>query len=171
MSTRTVPPGPGVLRPYSLPGVSRTKLTNGLTVLHAAQASTGLVSVLVVTDAGTIREPAAQAGLASFTAQSLDEGAAGRSGEEIAWELERLGVERETEASWDASWISATIQTQLLDPAIAVLADIVQTPTFPEHEMDRVRAEQLAVILQRRKEPRALANDQILHFLDRKSVV
>jgi zinc protease len=158
-------PGPGQLRPYTLPSVHRQTLPGDLTVLHAEQRGSGLITALVVVDAGTIRERPEQAGLASLTAESLDEGAAGRTGEELAWQLEQLGVEPETEASWDASWIGATIQSERLDAALAILADIVQRPEFPERQVDRVRGEQLAVILQRRKEPRALASDMMLRFL------
>jgi len=165
MNVRSEAPGPGPLRPYTLPVAHRQVLDNGLSVLHAGQRGSGLITVLVLVDAGTIRERPEQAGLASLTAESLDEGAAGRSGEELAWRLEGLGVEPETEASWDSGWISATIQAERLDAALAVLADIVHRPSFPDREVERVRDEQLAEILQRRKDPRALASDLMLRFL------
>jgi predicted Zn-dependent peptidase len=158
-------PGPGRLRPYALPHIERTTLANGLTLLHARHGDASLVNVLVLVDAGTIREAPARAGLATLMANTLDTGANGRSGDDLAWQLERLGVELEAEASWDASWVTATVATEHFAAALALLADVVRRPSFPEKELERLRDEQLADIMQRRADPRALASDQILHFL------
>jgi zinc protease len=159
------PPGAGRLRPYRLPGATRGRLDNGLTLLHAGHGGMPLMTMVAVLDAGTIREAPVQAGLASLMADTLDAGAGGRSGEELAWEIERLGLELAAEATWDASWLTATVAVERFDDAMALVADIIRRPTFPESEVLRVRGEALADILQRRKDPRALANDLILHFL------
>jgi len=164
-SLQSQAPPPGLLRPYEMPMPRRRRLANGLTVVSAEHAITPVVAIHVMIDAGTVRESAAQAGLASLVANSLDAGAAGRSGETLAWEFERLGVEIHTEATTEAAWISATVPVERLRPTLALLADIVRRPDFPAADVDRVRDEQLAEILQRRDEPRALANDLILHFL------
>jgi zinc protease len=158
-------PSPGRLRPYEMPMPQRHRLANGLTVVSAEHAITPVVAIRIMIDAGTVREPAARAGLSSLVAGSLDAGAAGRSGETLAWEFERLGVEVHTEATTEAVWISATVAAERLRPTLSLLADIVRRPDFPAADVDRVRNEQLAEILQRRDEPRALANDLILHFL------
>jgi predicted Zn-dependent peptidase len=161
----TTAPGPGELRPYDVPEPVRATLPNGLTVVAAKHVTTPLVTFRVVLDAGSIREPAQQAGLASLAIESLDTGAAGRTGDELAWEFERLGVELESEAGYDASMLGATVAVARLGPALERVAEVVRSPDFPEAEVDRLRGEQLAEILQRRKEPRALANDMILRFL------
>jgi zinc protease len=158
-------PAPGRLRPYEMPVPQRHQLANGLTVISVEHAITPVVTIRIMIDAGTVREPAANAGLATLVADSLDTGAAGRSGETLAWEFERLGVELQTEATTEAAWISATVAAERLRPTLALLADIVRRPDFPAADVDRMRDEQIAEILQRRDEPRALANDLILHFL------
>ncbi len=166
MSTlRTEAPEPGQLRPYEPPAVWRGRLDNGITVLAARHGVTPLVTIRVALDAGTLHEPPVFAGLATLMAESLDSGAGGRTGEKLAWEFERLGLELHTEASWDATWLEVTTAVERLDPALALIADVLRRPDFPAAEIERVRDEQLAEILQRRKEPRALANDMVLHFL------
>jgi predicted Zn-dependent peptidase len=160
-----VPPGPGTLRPYHVPQAVRTTLANGLTVIAARHATTPLVTMRVVLDAGSIREPADHAGLATLAIESLDTGAAGRSGDELAWEFEQLGVELESVAGYDASTLSATVAVSRLGAALERVAEVVRAPDFPLAEVGRLRGEQLAEMLQRRKEPRALANDMILQFL------
>ena len=165
MSLLIDPPGAGRLRPYRLPAATRDRLDNGLTLLHAGHGGMPLVTMVAVLDAGTIREVPAQAGLAALMADTLDAGAAGRSGEELAWEMERLGLELAAEATWDASWVTATVAVERFEAALALVADVIRRPSFPASEVERVRGEALAEILQRRKDPRALANDLILHFL------
>lgn len=161
----TSPPGPGTLRPYHVPQPTRTTLANGLTIVAARHATTPIVTARVVMDAGAIREPADHAGLATLMVQAMDTGVAGRSGDEVAWEFERLGVELESEAGYDAAWLGGTVAAERFAPALALMAEVVRQPDFPEGEVNRLRAEQLAEILQRRKEPRALAGDMILRFL------
>jgi len=158
-------PGPGPLRPYQVPVPTRVEMANGLTVVAARHGRIPQVTIHVVLDAGSIREPAELAGLAALTVESLDTGAAGRTGEALAWDLERLGVELASEPGYDAAALGATVTADRLDAALARVADVVRVPDFPAVEIDRLRAEQLADILQRRKEPRALANDMILRFV------
>ncbi|MFW6330742.1 MAG: M16 family metallopeptidase, partial [Gemmatimonadota bacterium] len=52
-----------------------------------------------------------------------------------------------------------------LAPAMALLADVVRRPAFPRGPVERMSDEQLADILQRKKEPRALASDAAAHFI------
>lgn len=48
---------------------------------------------------------------------------------------------------------------------LALLSEIVRTASFPEAEVERLRDEQLAELLQRSKEPRALANDAAVQLI------
>jgi zinc protease len=83
----------------------------------------------------------------------------------LAWELESLGVELATGVSWDAASVGITVHADRLEPALALLAEIVRRPAFPPDQVERLRDERLADILQRRKEPRALASDAANRFI------
>src|SRR5690606_2846339 len=98
--------------------------------------------------AGGLHEAPERAGLASLTGGLLESGAGERSAAEIADALERLGVQFNVGTSWDASHADVTGLTDRLSGAVAVLASLVREPTFPEHEVGRLRQEQLAGILQ-----------------------
>ncbi|MGH7553677.1 MAG: M16 family metallopeptidase [Longimicrobiales bacterium] len=162
---RNIPPPASAIRPFVFPSVNRSTLDNGLTVFAARHGRLPVVTALVVVDAGAAREDVLQAGLAYLTANALDTGTATRNGEELAWEFEQIGVELTADATWDAILVHVTAPTARLEPALALLADVVRSPSFPEAEIDRLRGEQLAEILQRQKEPRALANDMASHFI------
>ncbi|MFW5947143.1 MAG: insulinase family protein, partial [Gemmatimonadota bacterium] len=100
-----------------------------------------------VTEGGAAAEPGDRAGVARLTAAALQAGTELRDEEALAWELESLGVDLDTEAGWDAASVGITVHVDRLDPAMALLAEIVRRPAFPADPVDRIRDEQLAEIL------------------------
>lgn len=167
MSTldRAKVPAPGPIQPLAFPAIERRKLDNGLAILNARHGDLPLVTAELVIDAGAAGDPARKAGLAYLVVNAIETGSRNKSGDQIARELEYLGVELEAEATWDALAIRITAPRQRLEPALELFAEIIRHPSFPETEVERLRDEQLATILQRRKEPRALANDMAAHFI------
>ncbi len=167
MSTvrRDQPPAPGPIRPMRFPRIERRRLANDMAVLAARHGDLPVVTVELVVDAGAAGDPARKAGLAHLTTNALEVGTRTRDAERLAWELEHLGVELEAAASWDAAFVRITVPSERLEAALELFADIVRHPSFPEDEIERLRDEQLAAILQRAKEPRALANDMAAHFI------
>lgn len=152
-------PAPGRPRAFDFPEVTRDRLDNGLSVLHARQGDLPLVTLTLVVQAGGAGEPADRAGLAILTANALASGTATRSADEIAWAIESLGIHLDTQASWDAAFVRMTVPTDRLHEAAELFADVVRRPSFPDAEITRLREQQLAGILQRRKQPGTLAND------------
>lgn len=162
---RERPPEPTAVRPYAFPHVTRMRLDNGLTVLHARHGNLPLVALRFVVGAGAAAEPPDRAGLAQLTAAALDAGTDVHDGPALAWELERLGIELETNASWDAVRLEATVPASRLDPAVALLAEVALRAAFAPPEVERIRGELLGTLMLRRTEPRALADDSVLRFL------
>ena len=156
---RAQAPQPGRLRPFEFPGVTREELPNGLALLHARHGDLPLVTLSLVIDAGAIEEPDARAGLAYMTANALASGTSRRSADEIAWAIESLGIHLESHAGWDAAYVRMTVPTGRLQEAAELFAEVVRDPVFPEGEITRLREQQLAGILQRRKQPGTLAGD------------
>jgi zinc protease len=162
---RSRAPTPGSVRPFDFPEVQRRRLGNGLTLLMASTGELPLVTVRAVIDAGASAERAGEEGLAWLTAQALEGGTAARDGEDLAWAVERLGAQLQTQTTWDAVHMSLTVPSQRLGEALDLLAEIVRTPAFPEREVERARAEQSAEMLRRLTEPRALADDAAVRFI------
>lgn len=162
---RTRPPAPGALRASRFPDVHRHRLSNGVPVLIAPVHHFPVVTLGTLVEAGALREPAARAGLADLTSDLLESGAGDRSGEAVAEQLEALGLRADTSASWDTAYAGITGLRGVVGPASEILADLVQRPTFPADEVDRLRAQQLAGILQRRADPRGLANEYAARFI------
>jgi zinc protease len=118
-----------------------------------------------VLDAGATAETMAKAGLAHLTASLLETGTEMMSADKVAWSLESLGVQFEAQAAWDATVLRIVVPRERLGPAMNLFAELVRRPSFPGTEFERIRDEQLAEILQRRKEPRALGDDMVTRFV------
>lgn len=164
---RSTAPEPGPVKPFAFPAVHRERLDgdNSAELLAARHGDLPLVSVQVVVEGGAAAETDERAGAARLTAEALEAGTALHDEEALAWELESLGVELETSAGWDAASVAITVHRDRLEPAMAILAEVVRRPAFPAGPVERIRDEQLAAILQRKKEPRALASDAAARFI------
>jgi zinc protease len=149
----------------AFPRIERQRLDNGLTILVAPHGDLPVITAELIIDEGAAGDPARKAGLSYLVANALETGTRSRNADQIAWELERLGIELEADATWDATMVRITMPRQHLEPALELFSEIVRHPAFPASEIERLRDEQLATILQRRKEPRALANDMAAHFI------
>lgn len=158
-------PDPGALRPFGFPPIHRFQLENGVPVLHARVEGLPVVTVSAIVRAGGAHEPPALAGLASLTASLLETGTAGRSGVEIAESLESLGVQLSTGPAWDYSFAEITTLTASARSGSEILAELVQRPDFKSEEVERLRNQQLAGVMQRRADPRALADEMASRFI------
>lgn len=164
---RSSAPAPGPVKPFDFPAVHRERLAgdDSPVLLAARHGDLPLVTVQAVVEGGAAAEAPEHAGIARLTAAALEAGTASCDEEVLAWELESLGVQLETSAGWDAAFVSVTVHRDRLEPAMALLADVVRRPAFPKAAVERMRDEQLAAILQRTKEPRALASDAAARFI------
>lgn len=149
-----VEPAPGL----DLPPAERFTLANGLTVLVMEKPGVPLVQMNLVVGAGSVDDPAAQSGLAHLTADMLDEGAAGRSALELADEIEWLGARFFIAPGQHATTLGLRVPVARMDPALALMADVVLRPDFPAEELERLRLERLTSLIRRHDEPRAIAD-------------
>jgi predicted Zn-dependent peptidase len=149
---RTVPPTVGAPPSLDLPPVQTTVLGNGLRIYLVEMHDVPLVQMDLRVEGGG-RSDGAQAGLASFTANMLDEGAAGRDAFQITGEAEYLGAQLTTGASWDAITVSLRVAKRNLLPALALMSDVALRPTFAAAEVTRQRDLRLAEITQSHDDP------------------
>lgn len=156
---RSQPPPPGPLRPFHFPGIENLSLGNGIPVFFAPTAGLEVVTFSVLLPAGAIREDPAQGGLATLTGRLLESGTTRLDAEEVAVELESLGIRFNVGTSWEVTSVDFTALADRVAPATRLAAELMLQPTFPEHEMERLRHEQVARILQRRAEPRGFATE------------
>lgn len=158
-------PGPSAPRPYHFPRFERRALANGIQLVVAPIAKLPLATVIVLADAGAVAEPATAYGVAQLTAQLLLEGTEQLDGAQLAERFEVLGASVDSYADWDAAGIRLTAMTDRLHAAFELLAQVLRAPAFRERELERLRAERLAELLQLRAEPRGLADELFSRFV------
>jgi len=162
---RTRPPPLGPAPTMRLPEPVRTRLGGGLRVALVERRSVPVVNVQLLVLGGAAAVRPTQAGLATFTADMIDEGAGERNALEIAAAFDLLGAAHYSSAGFDASEVELNVLTPRLPQALEVLGDVVLSPTFPEAELERVRHERMTRALQEVDDPRALATHALARVL------
>ncbi len=141
MSTATLAParpGAGTPRPYRFPAFQTRILANGLRLIVANVPAYPVVTMLAVVEAGATRDPRDVEGLAQFTTRALAEGTRDMDALQLATRLEMLGTTIDTGADWDSAIVQLTALATRVDDAMAVLAEVLRHPAFPERELERV---------------------------------
>jgi zinc protease len=151
-------PKPGPLSALHLPVPEQFKLSNGLTVLYSERPGLPLVAASLVLRSGSGANPAGHAGLASFTARMLQQGTMKLNALQIADRAADLGATLGSRASSDSSVISTHSLSRSFADALDLLADVALHPNFPPAEIERVRKERLAALVQEKDEPFSVAS-------------
>lgn len=158
-------PKPAAPRLYRFPSFTEEVLANGLRLVVAPVEKLPVVTVLVVIDAGSTIDPVGKEGLAALTAAALLEGTSELDGAQLTERFEQLGTGVESSADWDSAFVKLTVLSDHLDEATRLLGEAITSPDFPAREIERLKAERLAEILQLETEPRGLADEKFSEFL------
>jgi zinc protease len=142
---------------FSPPEVASAKLSNGLELRVVERHEIPKLAVGLLVNVGATADSTGKAGLASMTAEMMDEGTKSRTALEIEAELERMGSYLSTGASREWSLVSLDTLERHLAPSLELMADVVLRPSFPSEELERLRKQVLDGILQERANPNATA--------------
>ena len=141
----------------TFPQVQRATLGNGTTVVLAQRHDIPVVQMSYQFPGGAAVAPAAQAGIAGFTAGLLDEGAGELGALAFADRAEALGARLGAGADIDSSSASLSALKPNLDASVGLFADMLRRPRFEQSEIDRVRGQWLAGIRQEKVRPGSMA--------------
>jgi zinc protease len=147
-------PAGSAARAVSVPVPQSFELPNGLTVIALPQTGgVPVISASLVLRSGGDANPLDKPGLASFTADLLDQGTTTRNAVQLAEEVAQIGAELSTGTSRDATTISTSSLSRNFPAALALVADVALRPSFPGEEVERVRATRIADLAQQRGNP------------------
>lgn len=126
----------------------RAVLPNGLTLLLRENHANPTISIQGLVKAGAVFDldagaEGSRAGLARFTASMLDQGAGARDALAMASAVEDLGATLHFEGAAETASIRGVMLAEDLDALLDVLADALRRPTFPESQIEKIRAELL----------------------------
>ncbi|WP_333766665.1 M16 family metallopeptidase [Streptomyces sp. IBSBF 2435] len=145
-------PQAGDPKPWAFPAPERGALGNGLTLLTSHRPGQQVVAVEVLLAAPLDAEPEGLDGVGTIMARALSEGTDQHSAEEFAAELERCGATLDAHADHPGVRVTLEVPASRLDRALALLAEALRAPAFPDDEIKRLVANRLDEI------PHELAN-------------
>jgi zinc protease len=134
------------LNTESLPGphdITRTELGNGITLLVRPNFNSLSIALSGYLQAGSLYDPEPKLGLADFTATTLMRGTENRSFNEIYDELESMGASLGVSPGAHTAGFGGKSLADDLPHLLALLADVLTHPTFPESDVEKVRSQLL----------------------------
>ena len=131
----------------------------GAKVLFVAAEQLPMVQIQMTFNAGAARDTLP--GVASLTSELLNEGTRDLDVDALAAGFENLGARFGTGSYRDMALISLTSlsQQEYLQPATALLAQLLAAPAFPDSALQRIRQQYLQSLAMRRQRPDAVISD------------
>jgi len=155
-SLRKKMPVPGEPPQAKFPSFEKAILPNGMKIMLVQRSSIPVVNLTMLFDGGYASDPAGKAGSASLAMNMMDEGTTRRTALQISEELLQLGADLGTGANLDFGTATLNCLTSKLDPAIAIFADVILNPSFPQADFDRLQQQTLAAIQREKAQPQQM---------------
>ncbi len=156
-SAQEQPPEATSPRAVKIPKIVESKLPNGLKIIVVERKNVPLVSVNLMIDGGASSEDDKLAGVTDMTASLLTKGTKTRNADAIAEQTEFLGSSINGGANWMSTSVGFDATTDKLDKAMAIFADVVLRPTFPQSEIDLYKSQVIDDLSVGLKQPGTLA--------------
>jgi zinc protease len=157
-------PVPSLLAPAvagaEMPGVTRTRLPNGLSVIVRENNAAPLVAYSLLVKMGTRNETPETAGISNLLQLMVVRGTEKMSGEEIAAAADRLGGSIDAYADADYSEITATALSRNWQAMLEIVGDVTLRPNLPDGTLNAVRDFLVRQIRNRGEKPFDVASDQ-----------
>jgi zinc protease len=154
---RKILPPLGAAPDVKFPAAQRARLKNGLNVVLLERHATPIVNVALAVDAGSSSDAPEKAGIASLALDLMDEGTKTRDAFQIEKELDLLGANLFTGNSLDLSFVRLQATAENLRQSLAVMADVVLNPSFPDDKFAIQKQRRIAQIGQEKANPNVLA--------------
>lgn len=153
---RARPPAAGPEPAAAFPDYQERTLPNGLKVFVVESRRQPTVTFRLLLKRGAVGD-GDKPGLASATAELLNEGTPTRNTDQFAEEIDGLGAEVEAAAGNDSLSVTASGLTKFLPQVLDLFADAALRPTFPEEQLKKHQRRVLSRLAQERQQPGSLA--------------
>ncbi|MCS7176163.1 MAG: insulinase family protein [Candidatus Kapabacteria bacterium] len=149
------PPEPLPAKEFRFPEHKEFQLPNGLKVFLIEDHEQPTVTLRLQINAGDASDDIP--GVAHLTALMLTKGAGKRSAQQIAAAIDSVGATLRASSAGDFTSVTASTLKKHLRLVLEIFADVVQRPTFPEEELQKLRPQVISEIRQERARPGSLA--------------
>lgn len=158
---RANPPMPDGTVKFTPPRVVESKLKNGLRVLVVERHQLPVVSVRLVISVGAGDVPDAKPGVVNFMGAMLEQGTKNLDALKLSDEFDAIGAQHGAGFDWDSGLIGVKVLADRLEKALELMAQVALEPTFPEGEIERLRARRIAGIQSEKSSPNVIASNNV----------
>ena len=148
-----------------LPRPVERQLSNGMKLLVVESHRVPTITLRMNMASGDLRDPASMPGVSDATAALIRLGTKTRSSKDIADAVAELGASLSFGSSQGESTIFLSSMTENFDAALALLADVLLNPTFPQDELDKYKTRLRTQLEQAKSSPGFPANDLLMKLL------
>ena len=157
---RNAQPKAGASPKLRVPTWTRAKLRNGAELIVIEKHDLPLVAFTLDFVGGAANyEPADKLGLASFTGQMLSEGTTSKTADQLSDAQQMLGTSISAGVGSESGSIRFTALKDKFEPALALAADMLLNPTFPDSALERLRGRSLVALSQQKDQPNSIASN------------
>ncbi|MGA9755885.1 MAG: pitrilysin family protein [Desulfobaccales bacterium] len=145
-----------------LPEIHQATLPGGMKLLGVEYDRVPWLSLTFMAKRGAETDPLDKPGVADWTAELLTLGTTRRSQLQLAEDIESRGASLDARSGWDATLVNLEGLAEDFPELMATLAEVVQTPGFPEAEFPLLKERRRAELVHQQDDPREMAN---VHYL------
>jgi zinc protease len=146
---------------FTPPRIVETKLKNGLRVLVVERHELPVVSVRLVVAVGAGDVPDAKPGVVNFMGAMLEQGTKKLDALKLSDEFEAIGAQHGAGFDWDSGSVGVKVLADRLEKALELMAQVALEPSFPEAEIERLRARRIAGIQSEKSSPNVIASNNV----------
>lgn len=139
---RETPPLGSAPKGFSLPEKSKFSMDNGMQATFVPFGSVPKTTISVIVRSGNLNE-GEQTWLADLSGDFFLEGTKTRAAHEIAQAAASMGGSVDVSVGEDQTMLSAQVLSEFAPEMVAMLADVLIHPAFPESELERLKRDRL----------------------------
>jgi len=154
---RSVEPPFGEAPELRAPSVTRSALSNGVRVLNIEDDEIPLVQFEIRMKGGLLLEDPGKVGVAQLLAQSMTEGTANRTPEELEQAIDLLGASINVSAGAETFTISGSSLARNFEATVALVEEMLLDPRFDEEAFSLAKQRTVNALQARAAQPNAIA--------------
>ena len=125
----------------NFPEIETATLRNGIKLVVANRGSIPLVDVSIRVETGATAAPADAPGLPVFVFGLMDKGTKKYDANELAAAKDKIAMSGGFSAGDESSSLGYRILTSNLESSLGLAAEMLRYPTFPQDELDKIKAQ------------------------------
>ncbi|NQV87123.1 MAG: insulinase family protein [Woeseiaceae bacterium] len=141
------------------PKTETTTLKNGMKLVVATRGNVPLVDISFQINTGVTAAPADAPGLPTFVFGLMDKGTAKFDANELAAAKDKIAMEGSFGSGDERSSLGYRILKNNLEPSLELAAEMLRTATFPDDELEKIKARALAYLSNLQHAPSRAASD------------